>query len=320
MPAAPGGMMAPDRSRRTQGRCTPSVRERYVCLTIVIELCDAPRTLSEPGLPRDGPRSRPLRPGRTLTSPVAGDPDVERLRALVENARRAVVFTGAGISTESGIPDFRSPGGMWSRRRPVDFRDFVASESARREAWSQRAESHRTMARAEPNHGHRAVASLVHRGIVTTVITQNIDGLHQRSGVPDARVVELHGNSTYAKCIECEAPYALDPILEAFERDGALPVCDRCGGHVKTATISFGQAMPEAEMRRAEAATAECDLFLAIGSSLVVYPAAGFPVHARRLGATLVILNRDPTELDGLADLVLHREIGPTLGAITGIN
>jgi len=255
-----------------------------------------------------------------LTSPVAGDPDVERLRALVDNARRAVVFTGAGISTESGIPDFRSPGGMWSRRRPVDFRDFVASESARREAWSQRVESHRTMVCAEPNHGHRAVASLVRRGIVTTVITQNIDGLHQRAGVPDARVVDLHGNSTYAKCIECGAPYALDPILEAFTRDGALPVCEQCGGHVKTATISFGQAMPEAAMRRAEAATAECDLFLVIGSSLVVYPAAGFPVHARRLGATLVILNRDPTELDALANLVLHREIGPTLGAITGIN
>ena len=269
---------------------------------------------------RDGVRARPCRRGRTLTAPIAGDPDLERLRTLVENARRAVVFTGAGISTESGIPDFRSPGGMWSRRRPVDFRDFVASEPARREAWSQRAESHRTMAHAEPNHGHRAVASLVHRGIVTTVITQNIDGLHHKAGVPDAQVIELHGNTTYAKCIECEAPYPLEPILEAFERDGALPVCDRCGGHVKTATISFGQAMPEAAMRRAEAATAECDLFLAIGSSLVVYPAAGFPIHARRLGATLVILNRDPTELDELADLVLNREIGPTLGAITGIN
>ena len=255
-----------------------------------------------------------------MTTPIAGDPNLERLRALVENARRAVVFTGAGISTESGIPDFRSPGGMWSRRRPVDFRDFVASESARREAWSQRVESHRTMAHAEPNHGHRAVASLVHRGIVTTVITQNIDGLHQRSGVPDARVIELHGNSTYAKCIECEAPYALEPILDAFDGDGTLPVCERCGGHVKTATISFGQAMPEAAMRRAEAATAECDLFLAVGSSLVVYPAAGFPIHASRLGATLVILNRDPTELDELADLVLHREIGPTLGAVTGAN
>ena len=255
-----------------------------------------------------------------MTARFIGDPDLGTLRTLIEGARRAVAFTGAGISTESGIPDFRSPGGLWSRRRPVDFRDFVASESARHEAWSQRVESHRTMAHAEPNHGHRAVASLVHRGVVTTVITQNIDGLHQKSGVPDARVVELHGNSTYAKCIECGAPYALEPILDAFERDGTLPVCERCGGHVKTATISFGQAMPQAEMRRAEAATAECDLFLAIGSSLVVYPAAGFPIHAKRLGASLVILNRDPTELDELADLVLHREIGPTLGAITGGN
>ena len=252
--------------------------------------------------------------------PVAGDPDLERLRVLVEGARRAVVFTGAGISTESGIPDFRSPGGVWSRRRPVDFRDFVASESARREAWSQRAESRRTMVRAEPNRGHRAVASLVRRGIVTTVITQNIDGLHQRSGVPAERIVELHGSSTYAKCIECEAPYPIEPILDAFGRDGVLPICERCGGHVKTATVSFGQAMPEAAMRRAEAATAECDLFLAIGSSLVVHPAAGFPIQARRRGATLVILNREPTELDALADLVLNREIGPTLGAVAGID
>lgn len=255
-----------------------------------------------------------------MTSPIADDPGPERLRELLLGARRTVVFTGAGISTESGIPDFRSPGGMWSRRQPVDFREFVASESARREAWSQRIESHRSMARAEPNHGHRAVASLVHRGLVTTVITQNIDGLHQKSGVPDDRVVELHGNSTYAKCIECGAPYPLEPILDAFERDGTLPVCERCGGHVKTATVSFGQAMPPAEMRRAEAATAECDLFLAIGSSLVVYPAAGFPIHAKRQGAMLVILNRDPTDLDELADLVLNREIGPTLRAIAGIN
>ena len=255
-----------------------------------------------------------------MSAPVAGDPDLERLRVLVEGARRAVVFTGAGISTESGIPDFRSPGGVWSRRRPVDFRDFVASEPARREAWSQRAESHRTMARAEPNRGHRAVASLVRRGIVATVITQNIDGLHQRSGVPAERIVELHGNSTYAKCIECEAPYPIEPILDAFGRDGTLPVCGRCGGHVKTATVSFGQAMPEAAMRRAETATAQCDLFLAVGSSLVVHPAAGFPIQASRRGAALVILNRDPTDLDALADLVLNREIGPTLGAVAGID
>ena len=255
-----------------------------------------------------------------MNSPIAGDSDLERLRELIEGACRAVVFTGAGISTESGIPDFRSPGGIWSRRRPVDFRDFVASEAARREAWSQRVESHRSMAHAEPNHGHRAVASLVHRGLVTTVITQNIDGLHQKSGVPEDRVVELHGNSTYAKCIECADRYPLEPILDQFERNGTLPVCERCGGHVKTATISFGQAMPPAAMRRAEAATAKCDLFLAIGSSLVVYPAAGFPILARRLGARLMILNRDPTDLDELADLVLNREIGTTLQAVTGIN
>ena len=255
-----------------------------------------------------------------MTSPIAGDPDLERLRELLRGARNTVVFTGAGISTESGIPDFRSPGGMWSRRQPVDFREFVASESARREAWSQRVESHRSMAHAEPNHGHRAIASLVHRGLVTAVITQNIDGLHQKSGVPEHKVVELHGNSTYAKCIECEVPYPLEPILDTFERDGTLPVCERCGGHVKTATISFGQAMPPEAMRRAEAATAACDLFLAIGSSLVVYPAAGFPIQARRLGARLVILNRDPTDLDELADLVLNREIGTTLRAVTGLN
>ena len=216
-----------------------------------------------------------------LSATIVGDPDLERLRILIEDARRAVLFTGAGISTESGIQDFRSPGGVWSRRRPVDFRDFVASEPARREAWSQRVESRRTMAQAEPNHGHRAIASLVHRGIVTTVVTQNIDGLHQRSGVPPERIVELHGNSTYAKCIECEAPYPIEPILDAFERDGTLPIFERCAGHVKTVTVSFGQAMPEAAMRRAEAATVECDLFLAIGSSLVVYPAAGLPIQAK---------------------------------------
>lgn len=250
-----------------------------------------------------------------MTAPIAGDPDLERLRALIEEARRAVVFTGAGISTESGIPDFRSPGGLWSRRRPVDFRDFVASEAARREAWSQRVESHRSMAHAEPNHGHRAVASLVRRGIVTTVVTQNIDGLHQRSGVPDEALIELHGNGTYARCLSCRERYELEPILRAFGEDETLPICSRCGGIVKTATISFGQPMPEKEMRRAEAASRECDLFLVIGSSLVVYPAAALPGMAKASGASLVILNRDPTDYDAMADLVMHREIGSTLGA-----
>ncbi len=236
------------------------------------------------------------------------------LETLLEECTRAVVFTGAGISTESGIPDFRSPGGIWSKFAPVYFQDFVASEEARREAWRRKMVVDRDMQEAKPNRGHRAVAELVRREKAACVITQNIDGLHQKSGIPEARIVELHGNSTYAACLDCGSRHELEPILEDFARDETLPVCGACGGIVKTATVSFGQAMPQAAMHRAEKETLECDLFIAIGSSLVVYPAAGFPVLAKRNGARLVIINREPTDLDGLADLVLNCEIGPTLG------
>ena len=244
----------------------------------------------------------------------------ERLRELLHQTRNAVVFTGAGISTESGIPDFRSPGGVWSRMAPIQFDDFVRSEEMRREAWRRKFETDRDISVAEPNRGHRAVASLVSRGVVSCVITQNIDGLHQRSGIPEERVVELHGNTTYARCLDCHRRYELAPIRAAFESDGTLPVCEACGGLVKAATISFGQSMPEAAMRRAEEATLACDLFIAVGSSLVVFPAAGFPVLAKRNGATLVIVNREPTDLDDFADLVINDEIGPTLGLATGAN
>ena len=247
------------------------------------------------------------------------DAEIGRLRGLIERAGRAVVFTGAGISTESGIPDFRGPGGLWSKVRPVEFGAFVASAERRREYWRQKFAAHDAIVQAQPNRGHRAVAALVARGTASSVITQNIDGLHQESGVPKDRVVELHGNTTYAACLDCARRYELAPIRAAFERDVTLPLCAACGGMVKTATISFGQAMPEAEMRRAEAEALACDLFMAIGSSLVVHPAAGLPVTAKRHGATLVILNREPTELDPLADLVLHHDIGPTLGAATGV-
>ena len=248
------------------------------------------------------------------------DPDLARFRELLDAARRIVFFTGAGISTESGIPDFRSPGGIWSRFRPIDFREFMASDEARRETWRRKFETDKTLRAAKPNAGHAAIARLVRAGKASCVITQNIDGLHQASGVPDERVIELHGNSTYARCLACRERYELDPIRERFERDGEAPVCDGCGGYVKAATISFGQAMPEAEMARAEEETNACDLFVSIGSSLVVYPAAGFPALARRRGARLVILNRDPTDLDGIADLVLRREIGPTMNQATGAN
>jgi len=242
------------------------------------------------------------------------------LARLIEASRRVVVFTGAGISTESGIPDFRSPGGLWSKYRPIEFQDFMASEAMRREAWRRKFAMDDTMARAEPNRGHRAVAALVDRGKVSTVITQNIDGLHQASGVPDAKVIELHGNGTYARCLDCHERYELAPIREAFLADETLPVCEACGGIVKTATISFGQAMPEPAMARAEREILAADLCLVAGSSLVVYPAAGFPVLAKRNGARLAIVNREPTDLDRLADLVLNAEIGDTLGAAVGNN
>ncbi|MGB5097048.1 MAG: Sir2 family NAD-dependent protein deacetylase [Porticoccaceae bacterium] len=245
--------------------------------------------------------------------------DLATLTQLLATARRAVVFTGAGISTESGIPDFRSPGGIWSRYKPVMFDEFLRSESARRDSWRLKFQFDESLRAAQPNRGHRAVAELVRRGVVTQVITQNVDGLHQAAGVPDAQVIELHGNTTYAHCLDCGERHDLAPIRAAFLRDETLPLCRRCGGLVKTATISFGQPMPEDAMARAEQATLACDLFLVLGSSLVVYPAAGFPAHAKRQGARLAIINRDPTELDGRADCVIHTGIGAVLGEAVGI-
>jgi NAD-dependent deacetylase len=244
----------------------------------------------------------------------------EELARLIHTARRIVVFTGAGISTESGIPDFRSPGGIWSKNRVIYFDEFVRSRDARIEAWTRLFNGRKMLMGAEPNAGHRAVAKLHVRGLLSHVITQNVDGLHQSSGVPDERVIELHGNSTYAKCLECGTRYSLDEMQTVFETTGEPPTCEVCGGLVKSATISFGQSMPEREMRRAQEATEACDLMIAIGSSLVVYPAAGFPVMAKRLGAKLAILNREPTEMDDIADVVVNAEIGPTLSRIVGVN
>ena len=234
---------------------------------------------------------------------------IEMLRA----SRRTVIFTGAGISTESGIPDFRSPGGIWTQMAPIDFRDFVSSADMRREAWRRRFAMEEMFSTVKPNEGHHAVAALVNRGKASHVITQNIDNLHQQSGVPDNRVIEIHGNTRYAKCLRCGARAELPPIRAHFEKHGLPPDCQFCGGILKTATISFGQAMPEDEMARAEEATLGCDLFIVLGSSLVVYPAAGFPILAKKNGARLVIVNRDPTDQDGYADLVLNRQIGPTM-------
>ena len=246
--------------------------------------------------------------------------EIAQFRSLIEEGRKAVVFTGAGISTESGIPDFRSPGGIWSKYQPIEFQDFVASEEMRREAWRRKFATDAVMKKAEPNKGHLAVAKLVQIGKVTSVITQNIDGLHQLSGVPEEKVIELHGNATYAACLDCRKRYELDAIRATFEKDETLPVCDLCSGIVKTATISFGQSMPVDEMQAAQRETLACDLFIAIGSSLVVFPAAGFPELAKRNGARLVILNRDPTGFDGMADLVINAEIGEILSEVVGFD
>ena len=247
-------------------------------------------------------------------------PDVVELRRLIQASRRAVVFTGAGISTESGIPDFRSPTGIWARTKPILFQEYIASATARREAWRRKFASEPVMQAAEPNRGHRAVARLVREGKVSAVITQNIDGLHQASGVPEGKVIELHGNSTYAHCLRCGTRYEIDALRGAFERDGDVPGCAECGGLIKTATVSFGQAMPEEAMRRAEAETLAADLCLVLGSSLVVYPAAGFPELAKRNGARLAIVNNEETGLDPVADLVVHRGIGDVMGDAVGVN
>ena len=242
------------------------------------------------------------------------------LARMIADATRLVVFTGAGVSTESGIPDFRSPGGVWSKMQPIYFQEFVADAAKRREAWERAFTGRAGWVGREPNAGHFAVARLVAQGKASCVITQNVDNLHQASGVPAEKIVELHGNASYATCLDCGERHELAELKEGFLKAGEIPYCRRCGGLVKTATISFGQPMPAEAMARAEAATLACDAFLVLGSSLVVFPAAGFPLLAKRNGARLAIVNREATEMDGFADLVLHDEIGPAMSAAVPAN
>ena len=239
---------------------------------------------------------------------------IERVAEWLLQARRAVVFTGAGISTESGIPDFRSPGGVWAKYKPVYYDEFLSSAEARQEYWRQKSEAADDFQRAKPNAGHLAIARWEQAGRVAGVITQNIDGLHQLAG---SRVVhELHGTAREVECVDCQARFEPLASLAEYRASQTPPPCPTCGGRLKSATVLFGQSMP-AEAMRASAELAEsCDLFLAIGSSLVVYPAAGLPEIASRSGAKLVIINRDPTEQDATAEAVIHETIGETLTRI----
>ena len=239
---------------------------------------------------------------------------IDDLQEFIEGSRVVAPFTGAGISTECGIPDFRSPGGLWTKNRPIPLEEFLASQDLRDEAWRRRFAMEAQFSAARPGRGHLALASLYRTGKAPAVITQNIDNLHQSSGISAEHVIELHGNTSYAMCLGCGKRYELEWVRQQFTaaRERA-PDCADCGGHIKTATISFGQPMPEREMRRAEQLTLDCDLFLAVGSSLVVWPAAGFPLMAKRNGARLVIINREATELDKIADLVIRDDIGTVL-------
>ena len=240
----------------------------------------------------------------------------ESLTRFLREASIVTGFTGAGISTECGVPDFRSPGSPWMVNKPIPYSAFVASQEARNEAWRRKFTMDDTYAGAKPAAGHAALHALFSSGKMPLLITQNIDGLHQASGVPSEAVIELHGNGTYAKCLDCGARHELNAIRPRFEADGFAPECVQCGGILKSATVSFGQAMPALEMKRAVEATLACDLFIAIGSSLVVFPAAGLPKVAHENGAKLVIINREVTTLDPIADMVIRADIAEVLSRV----
>jgi NAD-dependent deacetylase len=230
---------------------------------------------------------------------------------LLHASRRALALTGAGLSTESGIPDFRSPGGVWERFRPIEYGDFVRSAAARREHWRYKVATVPVMLAAAPNAGHRALARLERAGRLAAVVTQNIDGLHQAAG--SGRVLELHGTNRSAVCLQCDRLEPIEPVLARVEAGDDDPRCDGCGGIVKPATVSFGQSLPrdvlEESIRLAEA----CDCLLAIGSSLQVQPAASLVEIAKRAGAAVLILTRSATPYDALADARLDGALGETL-------
>ncbi len=233
-------------------------------------------------------------------------------------SRRLVVFTGAGVSTESGIPDFRGPRGLWRRHDPDDFsyQRFVGSEEGRRRYWAVGRELYGSVRAAAPNAAHHAIATLDGLGLLDCVITQNIDNLHQRAGLPAEKVIELHGNATRVRCLACGATTSRDEVQHRLEAGEAVPDCRACGGILKPHTILFGEPMPLRETRLAEERARAADCFVVVGSSLGVFPAAYMPLYAKEAGARLVIVNLEPTPLDHEADVVLPGRAGEVMGRI----
>ena len=240
--------------------------------------------------------------------------DVSQVAVWLEESLRVVAFTGAGISTESGLPDFRSPGGVWAQNRTVYFDEFLSSEEDRYEYWRQKSLTHVEFEKATPNAAHEVLARWESVGKLEGVITQNIDGLHHSAG--SQRIWELHGTAREIGCLSCEKRWPADPWVRKFLEEDRVPRCPHCSGLLKHATVSFGQSLSHDVLAEASQISARCDLFFALGSSLVVHPAAGLPELARRNGSKLVIVNRTETPLDDLADVVIRGGLGKTLSAI----
>jgi NAD-dependent deacetylase len=243
---------------------------------------------------------------------------LKQIANWIVTSKKVIVFAGAGLSTESGIPDFRSPGGVWDRYNPEDFyfQNFIASEASREKYWQMATEMYEPMKKAQPNPAHLAIAELERMDKLDCVITQNIDGLHFKAGNSEEKVIQLHGTAIFVSCLNCKKRYDRDEIQERIRKGQKAPCCDDCGGPLKPATISFGQSMPEKETQEAYQRCSLCDLFIVIGSSLVVQPAASMPLLAKRNGARLVIINRDPTPYDDMADIVIHSQAGPAMASI----
>ena len=239
-----------------------------------------------------------------------------KLEELIKNSENIIFFTGAGISTNSGIPDFRGPKGVWKTATPIYFQDFISSKEKRIESWERKFGNELSIDSAKPNEGHEKIAEIIAKkdGFL---ITQNVDNLHQDSGVDEKKIIELHGNATYAKCLDCNLRYELSDLKEAFIKSKEPPVCAECNGIIKTATISFGQAMPEKEMQVAQREAIRADLFICVGTSLAVFPAADIPILAKETGAYLVIINNEETQMDGFADLVINEDISKVFSEIS---
>ncbi len=241
---------------------------------------------------------------------------LDEIAGCIKESNKVLGFTGAGVSTASGIPDFRSPDGFWAKNRTIMFDDFVANYEDRVEYWRQKAESWPQIRDSRPNIAHRFFYDLEKSGRLLAVITQNIDGLHEKSGISPDKIVRLHGWLNEAVCLSCRQTIAMDEACRRVREEFPAPVCRECGGLLKPATISFGQRLRPRDLERAAGLSAECDLFLAVGSSLVVQPAAGFPELAKKNGARLVIVNKTATPLDRLADVVVQADIGTVFSAL----